>query len=107
MKEKNDYVRPETSIKNLYRGLEDILQETERIVNAACDQRDIRQIAQYLAQIRVLLTGLRGPEDRSGRDDAEGKMLTDLIARYLNVEGRIKEIRNDMESGENKQPKDR
>ncbi|MHB8844699.1 MAG: hypothetical protein ACYC7L_08100 [Nitrospirota bacterium] len=74
-----------------------LLQETESMMNGrTLNEDDIRRIAAPLAKIRFLLTTIatRGcvPDDSS----PEGALVRDLIEHYEDIEGRIKEMRNDL-----------
>ena len=72
-------------------------QETETLMNGRkLSENDIHRIAAPLAHIRSLLTTLAplGCEtDGSFREDA---LVRDLLERYRDAEGRIKEMRNDL-----------
>lgn len=91
------------------RGLRDLLplivmllQETEAMMNGrTLTENDIRRIAAPLAKIRFLLTTI-APGGHSQEDSSpEGALARDLIERYRDIEGRIKEMRNDLSGARN------
>jgi hypothetical protein len=72
-------------------------QETEAIMNnRKLSESDVHRIAVPLAKIRLLLTTIaprgRGPNEFF----SENALVRDLVDRYLDIEGRIKEMRNDL-----------
>jgi hypothetical protein len=77
--------------------LEWMMSETERIISSqqlALDESS--KIALYLTQIRLLLDELSSFEVRRGAADPATFLATGLVSRFLDLEGRVKEIRNDM-----------
>ncbi len=81
---------------DLYPVLDALSNETERIVNTySLNAEQARLVAQYLTEIRLLLTTMAGsevvPAGAGGRADTRK-----LAALYGEIEGRVKEIRNDL-----------
>jgi len=72
-------------------------QETEALMNIRqLSDSDIHQIAVPLAKIRLLLTALaplRCGREVNCREDA---LVRDLVDRFRDIEGRLKEMRNDL-----------
>jgi len=57
---------------------------------------EVRQLARPLELMRLLLTALASFERSSGAGAAGGSLAGDLAERYLELEGRVKELRNDL-----------
>lgn len=81
---------------DLYPVLDALSNETERIVDTrSLNAEQACLIAQYLTEIRLLLTTMAGaevvPAGAAGRTDAKK-----LAALYGEIEGRMKELRNDL-----------
>jgi len=58
-------------------------------------EADIQQIAVPLTEIRLLLTAL-SPRGNGNDGPGEDSRVRDLADRYREMEGRIKELRNDL-----------
>ncbi|MEK6742781.1 MAG: hypothetical protein AABZ15_04195 [Nitrospirota bacterium] len=59
-------------------------------------ESDIHRIVVPLAKIRFLLTSIATSGCGSGDVSQEDALVSELVERYLNIEGRIKEMRNDL-----------
>ena len=71
--------------------------ETEALLNdRTLNERDIHLIVVPLAQIRFLLTTMAPVEHGSGKVRTEDPHIRGLIDRYRDIEGRLKEMRNDL-----------
>jgi len=90
-------------IKNAKNGdeirelLEWMMSEAERIISSqqlALDESS--KLALYLTQIRLLLDELSSFEARRGATDPATFLAAGLLSRFLDLEGRVKEIRNDL-----------
>ncbi len=97
MDDRSRQLRQPIRIEDLLEGLEQILTQTEAVTNKTVEAGQWTQIADYLTQIRVLLTRLAKTSGQEENCEPERK-LSDLVARYFRLEGRIKEIRNDRHS---------
>ena len=73
-----------------------LLQETEAVIDGrTLNDDDIRLIATPLAKIRFLLTALAARGGDPVDSSREGALISELIERYQDIEGRLKEMRND------------
>lgn len=85
------------SIDELFPILEWISKETERIVNAQkVSAMDVQKIAGYLTDIRLLLNELSHYQVWPDVRDLPASNGKTMAQRYLELEGKIKEIRNDL-----------
>jgi hypothetical protein len=104
MNDKSKEIKQANTIKDLYKHLEWIMGETERIVGARrVTFEEVQQMADYLKDIRLLLSELDCREvwpDNAGPADQPKK---NLAARYLDLEGKVKELRNDLNRKENRE----
>jgi hypothetical protein len=63
---------------------------------------DLQQIARPLSTIRLLLTTLTSLQnERDGNDTAQVSSAAKLAERFLDLEGYIKELRNDLARARN------
>lgn len=70
--------------------------ETESLMKSrSLSESDMRRIVAPLVKIRLLLTMIASPEYGSGKINKEDARIRDMVERYLDIEGRIKELRND------------
>ena len=75
--------------------------KTETMVNGRkFSEDDIQQIAAPLAKISFLLTALTRLRNRHDRTGGDAPLVRDLAERYRDIEGRIKEMRNDLARAE-------
>ena len=58
---------------------------------------DTRQLADYVTQVRVLLTELEHSEARLHRSETALSSIAGLKQRYLELEGMVKEARNNLQ----------
>lgn len=81
---------------DLYPALNALSNETERIITThPLNAEEARLLAQYLTEIRLLLTSMAGSGGGPGRND-ETVAAERLAALYGEIEGRVKEMRNDL-----------
>jgi hypothetical protein len=59
-------------------------------------EEDIQQIALPLTKMRFLLTTIASRVHRAGEADRHDAGVVDLIERCRDIEGRLKELRNDI-----------
>jgi hypothetical protein len=85
--------RPASAVSELYQDLELILERSERLVASGRDEQ-IHEMARYLAALRSLLADLLAATGEHARGH-EGAALEQLVSRFLTIEGKVKEIRND------------
>jgi hypothetical protein len=89
-------IRNAKCMGDLYAALSALSNETERVVSTCpLNEEEARLLAQYLADIRSLLHRMAGSEAGSGcneRDSAAER----LAVLYGEIEGRVKEMRNDL-----------
>ena len=86
------------------RGLRELLplvimlsRETEAIISdQMLSESDIQQIAAPLSKIRILLAKVAAPGRGQNGFRREDALVAELADRYLDIEGRIKEMRNDL-----------
>lgn len=89
---------------NQAKGLHELLplviilsRETASMMNdRRLTESDIHRIVVPLAKIRFLLTSIATSGCGSGDVSQEDALVSELVERYLNIEGRIKEMRNDL-----------
>ncbi len=75
-----------------------LCRETERIISAGRMRADdMRQIVENLEQIRTLLDEAARLISKTGGEGASALIVWELAARYQDLEGKAKEIRNDMQ----------
>jgi DNA repair ATPase RecN len=58
---------------------------------------DTRQLAEYVTQVRVLLAELERIETRVPRSETVLSSITRLKQRYRELEGMVKEVRNNLD----------
>ncbi|MHB8843218.1 MAG: hypothetical protein ACYC7L_00580 [Nitrospirota bacterium] len=88
---REEYGRLIVQLEMLCRSAEQVLAEKKAFFP------DLQQLAVYVAQIRQMLSELSAlPEHRDGRGMPH-KISTYLSDRFLELEGRIKELRNDLD----------
>ena len=85
-----DYESLETTLDGLYHTSRRILRKS------AIEPEDIRQLADYVTQVRVLLTELEQLETGSHRSETALSAISGLKQRYLELEGMVKEARNNL-----------
>ena len=74
-----------------------LLQWTEGMMNGRkLGEDDIQRIVVPLTRLRLLLTRIAPPARGAGHDDWEDTFVKALVERCRDIEGRIKEIRNDL-----------
>ena len=86
------------------RDLEDLLPLVDRLSRKTADmmrekdlsEDDIQQIALPLTKMRFLLTTISSRVHRAGDADRHDAGVVDLIERCRDIEGRLKELRNDI-----------
>ncbi len=81
-------------LDDLYEALDVLARETRRVLDSCCpDARQLQELAQDLASLRywISVTPME-TKDRSGA-------VKDIVARYLDLEGRVKELRDDHPKG--------
>jgi hypothetical protein len=99
MNQKAEAIKRTTTIDELYGHLDWLTRETERIISARTAAfGEIRMIADSLRDIRLLLNELDCREAWPGRTGAAGPAVKDLASRYLDLEGKAKELRNDLDT---------
>ena len=89
-------IRDAKCASDLYQALNALLNETVRVVSARpINKEQAHQVAQYLGEIRLLLHTMARSD---ARPVGNGVALTAerLAALYGEIEGRVKEIRNDL-----------
>jgi len=87
-----DAMRREQSIGSLLAMLSSLLHVAETTVDhAKIEAERMNELAGYMAEIRHLL----GHVQSDSRQPAVSRMAKDIAARYRDLEGRVKEIRND------------
>lgn len=97
MEKRADAIKRTTSIDDLHEHLEWIMRETERIIGSRrASFEEVHKMADYLKDIRLLLNELNCREAWPGRVGAAGPPEKSLAARYLDLEGKVKELRNDL-----------
>ncbi len=77
-------------LDDLYEALDALAREARRVIDSCCpDARQLQELAQELARLRywISVTPMEAT-DRSGA-------VKDIVARYLDLEGRVKELRDD------------
>ncbi len=89
----------------LARGIDGLLpllgwlcRETERIISAdRMRADDMHQITENLEQLRALLDEAARLISRMSGEGASALLVWELAARYRDLEGKAKEIRNDLQ----------
>lgn len=77
---------------DLHQELERILYRTESLANGrGIEYPELVLIADYLAQMRFMLTELK----RTRPGGVQEQRIGNFITRFVQIEGRIKELRND------------
>lgn len=83
-------------IDSIYLILAEFFSETERILNNnRFTLEEVRELSCYIEQIRLLITEIDRMENRlpeANKGLFQGGMLKEL---YLDLEGKVKEMRND------------
>lgn len=86
-------VKQKILLEKLLHGLEHILNETETLaVRNTASTTELCAIADQVTQIRLVLTDLKRIS-RTGYEDQN--TIEGLLERFLSLEGKIKELRND------------
>ena len=83
--------------ENIFKTLDDLYHTSRQMLeknNATLE--DTRQLAGYVTQVRVLLAELEQIETRLHRSDTAMSTITSLKQRYLELEGMVKEVRNNL-----------
>ncbi len=81
------------ALHDLFPGLEKILDETEAIAREhVANKQELFAMADQLTEIRLTLTALR----QASVPEALTLSFQNLLARFTALEGRIKELRNDL-----------
>jgi hypothetical protein len=103
MNKKAEAIRKANTIEDLYKHLEWIMGETERIIGSRkASFEEVHKMGDYLKDIRLLLNELNCREAWPAKSGAAGPSQQDLAARYLDLEGKVKELRNDLDREMNK-----
>ena len=84
---------PGIRLGDLYQELEQILQRSELLAASGRDDQ-IHELARHLTALRSLLADLLIVTGKPGRRQ-DNAVLEQLAARFLSIEGKVKEIRND------------
>jgi hypothetical protein len=79
-----------TTLDGLYHTSRRVLRKT------AMNTEDIRQLADYVTQVRVLLAELEQLETGSHCSETALSAISGLKQRYLELEGMVKEARNNL-----------
>lgn len=81
-------------LSEVHEGLSSLLSRTRDLKKAAPSTAEMEQMVRYSAEIRLLLDTLERMQVWS-QDDALGRSLSELKRQFLDLEGRLKEQRND------------
>jgi len=93
-------IRTAVSAAQCLELLQLLAQETERIItNNRVTAGEARVIAVRLSQIRSLLAELTVAEKKAPALDPGGPSALLLSERFSDLEGRVKELRNDLDRG--------
>lgn len=99
MMKKSEAIKRTANIDDLYDHLEWLIRETERIVSArTATFEEMRMIADSLKDVRLLLIELDYRDAWPGIAGAAGPTVKALASRYLDLEGKAKELRNDLDT---------
>lgn len=79
-----------TTLDGLYHTSRRVLRKS--VINI----EDMRQLADYVTQVRVLLAELEQLETGSHRSETTLSAISGLKQRYLELEGMVKEARNNL-----------
>jgi hypothetical protein len=83
-------VRNITRLDDLYDALDLLAREIQRIINAyRLDAAQLHDLAKDLARMRYLISALPVEKARSPQSG------NNMVARYLELEGKVKELRNE------------
>ena len=97
MRNRDEDIRQAGNADELRELLEWMMMETERITaNRRMTFDETHTLAQHLTHIRLLLNELSSYEAWRSAADAATFPATGLVLRFLELEGKVKEIRNDL-----------
>lgn len=85
-----------SQLKHVEKALEElalILRKTELVASGNIDHPVVTEMAYYLTQIRLQLSEL--VKATAGRTDEQGEAIKKMADQCCDLEGRMKEIRND------------
>jgi len=83
--------------ESIFRTLDDLYHTSRQMLNKSnVTLEDIRQMAGYVTQVRVLLAELQHIETRRHRSGTALSSITGLKQRYLELEGMVKDTRNNL-----------
>jgi len=85
-----DHESLEATLDGLYHTSRRVLRKS------AINPEDIRQLADYVTQVRVLLAELEQLETGSHRSETALSAISGLKQRYFELEGMVKEARNNL-----------
>lgn len=84
----------ELMLSQMHEELCSLLNRTRYLKTMAPSPAELKQLVRYAAEIRHLLVELERMQFWS-QDDALGRSLSELKLQFLDLEGRLKETRND------------
>lgn len=94
MRNRTEDIKKAGNANDLRELLEWMMMETERITSTCrMTSEETHKLAQYLTHIRLLLDELSSYE---AWRSAVSVPATSLVLRFLELEGKVKEIRNDL-----------
>ncbi len=100
----NEAVRQDGERENIFITLEELYSRSQRMLAARrFTYEEVRKLSVSITSVRTLLAELAEIESSVSRRPQSAALIRDLKDRYWDLEGMVKEARNNMERGRRRQ----